>query len=63
MLKNFEEELNRFGKEVIKRARYNLTRGKHKSSGQLYKNQNYCFVLIEHPITFTKILYSCYFSY
>lgn len=43
MLKNFEEELNRFGKEVIKRARYNLTRGKHKSSGQLYKNLTYEF--------------------
>jgi len=43
MLKNLEEALNKFGKDVITRARYNLTRGKHKSSGQLYKNLEYDF--------------------
>lgn len=43
MLKHFEEELNRFGKLVVKRSRFNLTRGKHKSSGDLYKNIDYNF--------------------
>lgn len=43
MLRHFEEELGRFGKLVIKRARYNLTRGKHKASGELYKNLKFIY--------------------
>lgn len=41
MLSNLRNKLEEFGKIVVARSRYNLTRGKHKSSGDLYRNINY----------------------
>lgn len=38
---NLRKELEAFGKLVVTRSRYNLTRGKHRSSGELYRNINY----------------------
>jgi hypothetical protein len=38
MLKNVQEELNRFAKYVISQSRANLTRGKKNSSRQLYNS-------------------------
>jgi hypothetical protein len=41
MLESIREELNSFAKHVIKQSRANLTRGKKKSSGELYKSLDY----------------------
>jgi len=41
MLAEVKKRLNEFGKLVVARSRYNLTKGKHKSSGELYRNINY----------------------
>ena len=41
MLKETEQRLNEFDKLVVKLSRTNLTKGKHKSSGDLYKNLQY----------------------
>jgi len=38
MLKDTQKRLEDFGKLVVKTSRYYLTKGKHKSSGDLYKN-------------------------
>ena len=38
MLKNVNEELNRFAKYVIQQSRTNLTKGKKNSSGELYNS-------------------------
>ena len=36
--KHLQEELRDFGKKVVRLSRYNLTRGKHNVSGDLYKS-------------------------
>ena len=41
MLKNVQEELNRFAKYVIKQSKSNLTRGKKNSSKKLYNSLDY----------------------
>jgi len=41
MLKNVQQELNRFAKYVIKQSRTNLTKGKKNSSKKLYNSLDY----------------------
>jgi hypothetical protein len=41
MLKNVQQELNRFAKYVIKQSRTNLTKGKKNSSKTLYNSLDY----------------------
>jgi len=41
MLKNVQQELNRFAKYVIKQSRTNLTKGKKNSSKALYNSLDY----------------------
>lgn len=41
MLSNVQAELNAFAKYVISQSKANLTRGKKKSSGNLYNSLNY----------------------
>ena len=41
MLSNVQAELNAFAKHVISQSKANLTRGKKKSSGNLYNSLNY----------------------
>ena len=41
MLSNVEKELNAFAKYVISQSKANLTRGKKKSSGNLYNSLDY----------------------
>ena len=43
-LKEVKEELNKFGKYVIKQARTNLTKNKKNSSKKLYNSLNYSIV-------------------
>lgn len=41
MLKNVQQELNRFAKYVIQQSRTNLTKGKKNSSKALYNSLDY----------------------
>ena len=41
MLKNVQQELNRFAKYVIQQSRTNLTKGKKNSSKELYNSLDY----------------------
>ena len=41
MLKNVQQELNRFSKYVIQQSRTNLTKGKKNSSKDLYNSLDY----------------------
>ena len=41
MLKNVQQELNRFAKYIIKQSRTNLTKGKKNSSKKLYNSLDY----------------------
>ena len=41
MLKNVQQELNRFAKHVIKQSRTNLTKGKKNGSKELYNSLGY----------------------
>ncbi len=43
MLKNVQQELNRFDKYVIQQSRTNLTKGKKNSSKALYNSLDYSF--------------------
>ena len=41
MLKNVQQELNRFAKHVVKQSRTNLTKGKKNGSKELYNSLGY----------------------
>lgn len=59
-LKNSEKEFERYGKEVIKQARANLTRGKHNVTKELYNSLKYSVKSSENSISqsFTGSIYA-----